>query len=176
MVQKYTTYCKMQTLCKAVRKQAVCGSKPGGSGAYNLRESCVKKDAPARPPKSPKETPEAKELKKIKKGLHNLMKLYLKELKELKARDAQIANSSKALPVNFESGNDHDMTTIYVDSAQRLHASSVHSRIKKACAEFNMGRRNPVGFNHALERLVISGAAAHFQSAFIELAQEIRRV
>lgn len=37
-------YFQMQAICKAVRKQAVCGSKPGGSGAYTLRESCVKKN------------------------------------------------------------------------------------------------------------------------------------
>jgi hypothetical protein len=164
---------KMQTICKAVRKQAVCGQKPGGSSAYNLRESCVKKDAPARAPRVSRNSPESVELKKIKGSITKLLKFYMSELKELNNRFAVIANVVANFPANFTAGNDHNIASIYIESAQRQQATSVHARIKKACAEFNLGRTNPIVLNQSLERLVISGAMKHFQSAFKELTREL---
>lgn len=165
----------MQTICKAVRKQAVCGQKPGGSSAYNLRESCVKKDAPIRTPRIPKATPESVELKKIKGSITKLLKLYIRELKELNARFTLISNVVSNLPTNFTAGNDHNIADIYIESAQRQQALTVHARIKKACVEFNLSRNNPIALNPSLERLVISGAVKHFKSAFRELTRELSR-
>jgi hypothetical protein len=165
----------MQSICKAVRKQAVCGSKPGGSGAYNLRESCVKKDASARAPRAPKVTPESIELKKIKGTITKLLKFYMSELKELDKRFTLIANVVANYPANFKAGNDHNISSIYIESAQRQQSLTVHARIKRACAEFNLGRTNPIVLNPSLERLVISGAMKHFKSAFKELTRELNR-
>lgn len=165
----------MQTICKAVRKQAVCGQKPGGSSAYNLRESCVKKDAPSRAPRAPKVTPESIELKKIKGTLTKLLKFYMSELKELDKRFTLIANVVSNFPANFTAGNDHNIADIYIESAQRQQALTVHARIKKACAMFNLGRANPIVLNPSLERLVISWATKHFQSAFKALTRELNR-
>jgi hypothetical protein len=150
----------MQAVCKAVRKQSLCGSKPGGAAAYDLRESCVKKDRTAA-----KAAQRASNTAKAK--ILSLAEFYMKEIKKLADRKADMKDLSHDLPAHFVAGLDHRMVEIYINDAKKSQDLTVRTRIKKACDEINKGRRTqtPVEFTRGLEMLVIVGATAHYSRA-----------
>ena len=150
----------MQTICKAVRKQAVCGKKPGGSLAYNLRESCYLVDKKDRVP-SKRKTDD----NNVDKKLKELYDANMKELVKLKARQYKILNHVKRpnqpLPTP---GWDQRVVRIFVAQAAENSKDTIRTRLRKACDTFNekRGTRSKLEFTYALERLVLIGAINHY--------------
>lgn len=154
----------MQTVCKAVRKQAVCGSKPGGSTAYDLRESCVKKDRAAA-------NASRRSSKSATTKILELSKFYMKEIKQLADRKDDIKDLSLDIPATFEPGLDHRLVEFYIGKARQSQNMTVRARIKKACDDLNSRLRTPaLDFTRGLEMLVIAGAIAHYKQAMKDVA------
>jgi hypothetical protein len=156
----------MQAVCKAVRKQSLCGSKPGGAAAYDLRESCVKKDRSA--------TNAAQRASKTAKAkILTLAEFYSKEIKKLADRKEDIKDLSHDLPANFVPGFDTRLVEHYINHAKASQDSTVRARIKTSCDYLNRMRRaqTPVEFTRGLEMLVIKGAMTHYSRAMRDIAE-----
>ena len=160
----------MQTICKAVRKQAVCGQKPGGASAYDLRESCVAKEK--KPRKPTKKSADTEAVARIKA----LLTFSRKELIKLTGREKVIITKIRPPPQPLpRPGHDHRIARIFIFQAKDNQHLSVHNRIKAACDKFNekQGPRSKVEFNYAVERLVIMGALNHYHMACLTLKKEL---
>jgi hypothetical protein len=154
----------MQAVCKAVRKQSLCGSKPGGAEAYNLRESCVKKDRAAA-------NAARRSTKAASDKMKELAKFYLKEISRLGDREKDIKDLSHDIPTNFIPGIDHRIVEKYIHNAKASVGLTVRARIKKACDEINRGLRRKLEFTRGLEMLVIAGAISHYSQAMKDISE-----
>lgn len=150
---------EMQAACKAIRKQSLCGSKPGGAAAYNLRESCVKKD------RAPTQATES-----IKKKIKVLLTFYLKEKKKIGDRIADIADQNHVLPPNFKAGQELDIISMFVRDAKSSQDTTVRARVKKAIDERNAKLRPQIAMTHGFEMLVLKGALTHYTQAIVDIA------
>jgi hypothetical protein len=137
----------MQTICKAVRKQAVCGQKPGGSGAYTLRESCVKKiKDTTKPPQKPRSS----------KKYDDYIDFVKRDLKKVMQRRTILIKTQ--LPMNStlpRAGIDNMLAQHFLKHAKDKQDQSVHSRIKDACDEYNRRLRKNIVLTPILEVHVI---------------------
>lgn len=147
----------MQAVCKIVRQRAVCGAKPGGASAYDLRESCIKKDKPRA---GTKKKPEDARVLRMKE----LLSFSFKELRALKVRQAYLKKLQSRPEPLPKPGYDHHLVKKFLFQARENQHMSIRLRIKKVCDEFNekRGARAQVYFNRSLEKLVILGAYNHY--------------
>jgi hypothetical protein len=154
----------MQALCKAVRKQSLCGSKPGGAEAYNLRESCVKKDRFAA-------NAAATNTKALTKKIKDLLNFYKNEIKKIRNRLADIADLDHKLPPNYKPGQDSDILHTFMKRAKASQDMTVRARIKAAIDKKNATLRAQLTFTHGIEILVLNAALDHYTVAVADIAK-----
>lgn len=154
----------MQAVCKAVRKQSLCGSKPGGASAYNLRESCVKKDRAAA-------NAAAAGTKSLTKKIKDLLTFYKKEIKKIGDRLADIADFDHKLPPNYKPGQDSDILHTFIKRAKASQDMTVRARIKSAIDGKNATLRAPLTLTHGFETLVLNAALDHYTVAVADIAR-----
>jgi hypothetical protein len=162
----------MQAICKAVRKQAVCGSKPGGSGAYTLRESCIKNNPEPRK-KQPNKSSKQDAVDALR--LKTYVEFVEQDFARFKVREEQLRRMTPpAGQIVPPPGSDHSVVQKVILDSKDQQTQSVHARIKAACIKFNAKqgntRRNIV-FNHTVERLVIMGVTNHYTGVLKELSK-----
>jgi hypothetical protein len=160
----------MQAICKIVRKRAVCGEKPGGHAAYNLKESCMLKEKGPKREKKP--TAAERKLKKVQE----LFDFNQRELLRLKARQEKVVHHIKPdTDVLPRPGYDHRVIRIYIKKAKDSQDKTVRARIREAVDDFNArrGNRPELKFDYTIERLVIIGAMNHYLMASMDLEKAL---
>lgn len=149
----------MSAACRASRKTAVCGPKPGGEAAYYFKESCVLKDR--------------SQTQRRCKG-DDKIKQYVafckKEMAKLVVRNTTILNAKSLryspLPIL---GLDIALSTTYVKSAKQHADLTCHERIKLALEKYCKVFKKDIKLTATIERLTIMASLFHYGSVLNEL-------
>ena len=166
----------MFTICKEIRRLAVCGDRPGGANAYTLKESCIAK---VKNPAAVNNLPKKSTLLDSHKRLESFLEFSKSELTKLIVRETQLRKMKTPPPVvKPVPGSDHHVVKRYILDAKKHPNDSVRKRIKLACEYLNSKRRpeKHVVFNYAMEQLVIMGAINYYTGVMIELNPNIKLV